>query len=76
MIRSLYSAALSEVSEVMKPSQALAVLAYGTRHMDADLMDRSAEATLAIPARDVCAALAPRSFLAWVSPSHIHVSYF
>ena len=61
MIRSLYSAALSEVSEVMKPSQALAVLAYGTRHM---------------PARDVCAALAPRSFLAWVSPSHIHVSYF
>ena len=45
MKRSFCSAALSEV---MNPSHALAVLAYGTRHMDADLMDRSAEATLAI----------------------------
>ena len=55
----------------MKPSHALAVLAYGTRHMDADLIDRAAEATLAIPTRDVFAALSPRSFLAWVSPSYL-----
>ena len=54
------------LDRIVLPAQALAILAYGTRHNDANLMDRAAEHTLSIPPREVFAALLPASFLAWV----------
>jgi BTB/POZ domain len=54
------------VENVKDPTEALAILAYSTRHSDVATMDKVAIYTVTLPPQTVFSVLAHTSFLAWV----------